>query len=78
MEMSNFFWEYIFPAIICYIGFKLRPKVYKQYSSKLRGREWAMILTPIVNFLMAFFIMALTILFTFGAILKFLFEGNQK
>lgn len=76
--MSNFFWEYVFPAIISYIGFKLRPIVYKQYSSNLRGREWVLILTPIVNFLTAFMIVALTIMFVFGGILKFLFEGNQK
>jgi hypothetical protein len=76
--MNDFFWEYIIPAIMTYAGFKLRPIMYKQYSSNLRGRDWVLILTPIVNFLMAFFILMLTILFVFGGILKFFFEGNKK
>jgi hypothetical protein len=77
VRLSDFFQEYLIPSLVVFIGLKVRPMVYEQYSSKLRVRDWVLVLTPVINFLMALFMMGALILIIFIGAAKFFFEGNK-
>lgn len=61
---SNFFWGYILPAYVVYLGVNNKDEVISKdgYDKGMKRREWIFVLLPYVNFFGAILIIGALII----------------
>lgn len=61
---STFFWGYIVPAYIVYLGVNNKDEIWGKdsYDKGMKRREWIFVLTPYINFFGAIFIIGMFII----------------